>query len=64
MLWAIACWRWVPWGDAGEELLGSGSGGGSGSGSSASKTAADDAESDDTPAPAAVTTLAGGYQSV
>ena len=63
MLWAIACWRWVPWGDAGEELLGSG--GGSGDAGSAGAKSAADAEGDGAAASAAgVTTLAGGYQSV
>jgi hypothetical protein len=58
MLWAVACYRWVPWGDAGEELLG-----GSGSGAGPSK-AADAGDDDAAAAPAAVTSMSGGYQSV
>jgi len=62
MLWAAACWRWVPWGDDGEE--GPRMGGSIGNvvvGAKADVGADTDGAA---AAPKEVTSLGGGYQSI
>ena len=67
MVWALACWRWVPWGEGGEEPLnssGNGSIGNIGSiGHGGTPKAVDEGDSAGA-APTSVTSLAGGYQNI